>query len=361
MRKKKYLIIYHKEDADGLVSAAIIYNYILYKLHNGNKDEVEIETLGTTYTELTAMINQYGAANKVMVVDMLRIMYDGIFMTDISFNESEVMKLLYNKFKDSFVWIDHHFPIIQSSIDEGFDTIPGKRDKRTSAIGLSYIYCYGDDMFKTLEEQLKEIPVLFKQLAGYDSFNWEYHGCTFEECYNVNKGFEYLTKLDLNVIIEKVKYILSLNNKDDIDFNNQLYMLKNSYYDKGKEIAEYEYEYWKNIIQTSGDDTFVIDGKYGPERKTLVLVMQGKTCSTFFKSLIDTDIRNVAVFKRVPNPQNDKTWNVSVYNVRREDDKEFNVGMYLKKRYKLGGGHSGAGGFQLSNAQFNKIFKTHKL
>ena len=361
MRKKKYLIIYHKEDADGLVSAAIIYNYILYKLYNGNKDEVEIETLGTTYTELTAMINQYGAPNKGMVVDMLRIMYDGIFMTDISFNESEVMKLLYNKFKDSFVWIDHHFPIIQSSIEEGFDIIPGKRDKRTSAIGLSYIYCYGDDMFKTLEEQLKEIPVLFKQLAGYDSFNWEYHGCTFEECYNVNKGFEYLTKLDLNVIIEKVKYILSLNNKDDIDFNNQLYMLKNSYYDKGKEIAEYEDEYWKNIIQTSGDDTFIIDGKYGPERKTLVLVMQGKTCSTFFKSLIDTDIRNVAVFKRVPNPQNDKTWNVSVYNVRREDDKEFNVGMYLKKRYKFGGGHSGAGGMSLSNAQFNKIFKTHKI
>ena len=361
MRKKKYLIIYHKEDADGLVSAAIIYNYILNKLHNGNKDEVEIETLGTTYTELTAMINQYGAANKGMVVDMLRIMYDGIFMTDISFNESEVMKLLYNKFKDSFVWIDHHFPIIQSSIKEGFDTIPGKRDKRTSAIGLSYIYCYGNDIFKTLEEQLKEIPVLFKQLAGYDSFNWEYHGCTFEECYNVNKGFEYLTKLDLNVIIEKVKYILSLNNKDDIDFNNQLYILKNSYYDKGKEIAEYEDEYWKNIIQTSGDDTFTIDGKYGPERKTLVLVMQGKTCSTFFKSLIDTDIRNVAVFKRVPNPQNDKTWNVSVYNIRREDDEEFNVGMYLKKRYKYAGGHRGAGGMSLTNAQFNKIFKTHKL
>ena len=125
----------------------------------------------------------------------------------------------------------------------------------------------------------------------------------------INKGFEYLTKLDLNVIIDKVKYILSLNNKDDIDFNNQLYMLKNSYYDKGKEITEYEDEYWKNIIQTSGDDTFTIDGKYGPERKTLVLVMQGKTCSTFFKSLIDTDIRNVAVFKRVPNPQSDKTWN----------------------------------------------------
>ena len=361
MRKKKYLIIYHKEDADGLVSAAIIYNYILNKLHNGNKDEVEIETLGTTYTELTAMINQYGAANKGMVVDMLRIMYDGIFMTDISFNESEVMKLLYNKFKDSFVWIDHHFPIILSSIKEGFDTIPGKRDKRTSAIGLSYIYCYGNDIFKTLEEQLKEIPVLFKQLAGYDSFNWEYHGCTFEECYNVNKGFEYLTKLDLNVIIEKVKYILSLNNKDDIDFNNQLYILKNSYYDKGKEIAEYEDEYWKNIIQTSGDDTFTIDGKYGPERKTLVLVMQGKTCSTFFKSLIDTDIRNVAVFKRVPNPQNDKIWNVSVYNVRREDDEEFHVGMYLKKRYKFGGGHSGCGGFSATNAQFNKIFKTHKI
>ena len=89
--------------------------------------------------------------------------------------------------------------------------------------------------------------------------------------------------------------------------------------------------------------------------------MQGKTCSTFFKSLIDTDIRNVAVFKRVPNPQSDKTWNVSVYNVRREDDEVFHVGNYLKKRYKFAGGHAGAAGFVVTNTQFNKIFKTHKL
>lgn len=356
MRKKKYLIIYHKEDADGLVSAAIIYNYILYKLHNGDDDTIVIDTFGATYNELTAMINQYGAANKGMIVDILYHQYDCILMTDISFNESEVMKLLYNKFKDSFVWIDHHFPIIHTSYKEKFDCIPGKRDTRTSAIGLSYIYCYGDDMFKQLDEQIKEIPVIFRQLAGYDSFNWEYHNCTFEECYNVNKGFEYLTKLDFDIILIKVKNILS-----SCDNTSLLYNIKNDYYDKGKEISEYEDEYWNNIIKTSGDDTFIIDGKYGPERKTLVLVIQGKTCSTYFKSLINTDIRNVVIFKRVPNPKDNKVWNASVYNVRREDDEEFNVGMYLKKRYKYAGGHRGAGGMSLSNAQFNKIFKTRKI
>lgn len=356
MRKKRYLIIYHKEDADGLVSAAIIYNYILYKLHNGDDNTIVIDTFGATYNELTAMINQYGAANKGMIVDILFHQYDCIFMTDISFNESEVMKLLYNKFKDSFVWIDHHFPIIHTSYKEKFDNIPGKRDTRTSAIGLSYIYCYGDDMFKQLDEQIKEIPVIFKQLAGYDSFNWEYHGCTFEECYNINKGFEYLTKLDFDIILIKVKNILSSR-----DNTSLLYNIKNDYYDKGKEIAEYEDEYWNNIIKTSGDDTFVIDGKYGPERKTLVLVMQGKTCSTYFKSLINTDIKNVVVFKRVPNPKDNKVWTASVYNIRREDDEEFNVGMYLKKRYKYAGGHRGCGGFSATNTQFNKIFKTHKI
>lgn len=356
MRKKRYLIIYHKEDADGLVSAAIIYNYILYKLHNGDDNTIVIDTFGATYNELTAMINQYGAANKGMIVDILFHQYDCIFMTDISFNESEVMKLLYNKFKDSFVWIDHHFPVIHTSYKEKFDNIPGKRDTRTSAIGLSYIYCYGDDMFKQLDEQIKEIPVIFKQLAGYDSFNWEYHGCTFEECYNVNKGFEYLTKLDFDIILIKVKNILSSR-----DNTSLLYNIKNDYYDKGKEIAEYEDEYWNNIIKTSGDDTFVIDGKYGPERKTLVLVMQGKTCSTYFKSLINTDIKNVVVFKRVPNPKDNKVWTASVYNIRREDDEEFNVGMYLKKRYKYAGGHRGCGGFSATNTQFNKIFKTHKI
>lgn len=354
MNKKKYLIIYHKEDADGLVSAAIIYNYILEVLHPNSKDAVQIETIGTNYVQLSNMIKEYGSITEM--VETLYKIYDCVFMTDISFNESEVMKLLYNKFKDSFVWIDHHFPIIHTSYKEKFDCIPGKRDTRTSAIGLSYIYCYGDDMFKQLNEQIKELPVIFKQLAGYDSFNWEYHGCTFEECYNVNKGFEYLTKLDFDIILIKVKNILSSR-----DNTSLLYNIKNDYYDKGKEMAEYEDEYWNNIIKTSGDDTFVIDGKYGPERKTMVLVMQGKTCSTYFKSLINTDIKNVVVFKRVPNPKDNKVWTASVYNIRREDDEEFNVGMYLKKRYKYAGGHRGAGGMSLSNAQFNKIFKTHKI
>ena len=89
--------------------------------------------------------------------------------------------------------------------------------------------------------------------------------------------------------------------------------------------------------------------------------MQGKTCSTYFKSLINTDIKNAVVFKRVQNTKDNKVWTASVYNIRREDDEEFNVGMYLKKRYKYAGGHRGAGGFSITNAQFNKIFKTHKI
>jgi hypothetical protein len=38
---KKYLIIYHREDNDGLFSMAIIYNYLINRLGE-DKDDIEL-------------------------------------------------------------------------------------------------------------------------------------------------------------------------------------------------------------------------------------------------------------------------------------------------------------------------------
>ena len=41
-------------------------------------------------------------------------------------------------------------------------------------------------------------------------------------------------------------------------------------------------------------------------------------------------------------------------NVRQDDDREYNLGRWIKSLVKTAGGHPGAAGFTISNAKFNK-------
>lgn len=385
--KTKYLVIYHNEDADGLVSASIIFNNLIgFNTNNTNDiiksnitnisnflncnidikqyndDNVTVDLFGTYYSQLSTILNTY---NINEFVDILYKKYDQIIMTDISFNETNVMKSLFNKFGINFTWFDHHAPIIKASISEDFNCIPGIRDIRTSAIGLTYSYFeYKDNnVLETFEDKIQNyMPIMLCQLAGYDSYNWEFHNQSFDSCYIMTRGFEYETNLDIIKCIIFIRdYFMNLYGYEENDVKDKI----DNYYNKGKDIIEYEDNFWANMIKTSGDSSFVIDGKNGPERKTMVLFMSGKTRSIYFKSLIGTDIKNVAVFKKIPNvdikDRKAKVWNISVYNVNIEDDKVFHVGNYLKKTYKTAGGHAGAGGSTVSNYQFNKIMKTHKI
>lgn len=382
-----YLLIYHNEDADGLVSASIIFNNLIGALESTTisneyikthitdidnflncninikqyKDNnITIDVFGTAYNELNNIINKYSITE---FVNILFEKYDNIIMTDISFNETKVMKRLFNKFNNNFIWFDHHAPIIKQSIKDNFNCIPGIRDTRTSAIGLVYSFFeYNNNVLEHFEDKIqKYMPPFLQQLAGYDSYNWNFHNQPFDMCYTMTRGFEYCTKLN---IINCILFIKDFFNNMYGYENNDIQGTLNNYYNKGKDIIEYENNFWSDIIKRDGDDTFVLDGKYGPERKTIVLFMYGKTRSIYFKSLIGTDIKNAVVFKRIPkvdiSNRKAKVWNVSLYNINVEDDKLFHVGEYAKKKYK-GGGHAGSAGFNLTNSQFNKIMKTHKI
>ena len=70
---KKYLIIYHNEDNDGLFSMAIIYNYLHHEL-KVPKDDIRL--FGTEYEKL-----------KTVDLDEMISSFDTIIMTDVSFND----------------------------------------------------------------------------------------------------------------------------------------------------------------------------------------------------------------------------------------------------------------------------------
>ena len=128
----KYLLIYHKEDNDGVFSGAIIYDYLLNELKIKPN---QIRLLGTDYKDLA----NFAIAN---TPEDLNKEYKTIIMTDISFNDPAYMKALYDVFEDNFIWCDHHAPIIKSSFEYRFDACPGVRNTTKSAILCVYEYLY---------------------------------------------------------------------------------------------------------------------------------------------------------------------------------------------------------------------------
>lgn len=393
---KKTLIIYHKEDADGLLSAAICWNGLLgndrhkmmYIMTDCNKklntyirqfeynkkNSSEIDLLGTTYAELSELINQYGSY--INLIDSWSEKYKRIIMTDISFNETGAMKYLSDKFNINFIWFDHHAPIISASQKEGFDGIPGSREVYCSAIMHVWKYFYGGlpiEFCNNLNSE--DIPWIIRALSGYDSFNWEKHGIDFDTAFETSRGFEFYIKKDIKQAIsfanELITYYILHTLTDNKwtslhDLDNQA-RFEREFTDKiekiktiGHTIIEYENYNWEYKLNQYGDFTWTLDGHYSGQRKAVALFTQDQTCSTYFKSLKEShpEIQNAIVFRK--NPNNDG-WTVSVYNINVEDDKTYHVGNYLKKRYKRGGGHAGAGGAMLTKTQFTRIMNTKNL
>ena len=85
---KTYLLIYHKEDNDGVVSAALVYDYLIRKL---NCEANDIELLPSDYNTLSTL-------EKSTSVDTLVELYQTIIMVDISFNNIKYMIAPYNVF-----------------------------------------------------------------------------------------------------------------------------------------------------------------------------------------------------------------------------------------------------------------------
>lgn len=338
----KICLIYHKEDCDGVFSGALCEHFIQQSFPS-----VDITHMPVNYAQLADMLMVDYDNNADRLAIDFHSRFDIVIMTDISFNNITVMKSLYKEFKDNLFWFDHHAPIIKLSYKQGFDSIQGIRNTKFSAIMCVWKY------FKTNETgpitdavcNHGEIPELLLLLSAYDSFNWEGHDVSFDECNYCTLGVEQKSDLDIKLAAEIIQE--AINNPESV----------NKFIELGKLIAEYKQVTSTRSIKEFGDCDFLLDGKYGPVRKACVIFGSGRSSSLDFASLQDTDIRNGIVFKKVKGTSN---WIVSLYNINKEDDDVFHAGNYMRKRYK-GGGHAGAAGATISHAQFNRIMKSKRL
>ena len=334
----RYLLIYHKDDNDGLISGALINKWLKFTY----KKDADITLCPSTYSELFELWESGEVANS------WNNEYDYIIMTDLSFNEVSAMKYLKNTFKNHFIWIDHHAPAIKASIKEGYGGLEGYRDTNQSAILNAYRYFY-DPLNITRENGT--LPNVLRVLSAYDSFSYEREGYEFDYVEAVNLGANSMYELDFDKCTQMLNDILYYDYTEYVwkaSINND-YILANL--EKcGKIIQKYERQKNKKIITDYGDGDWFIENT---NRKCIVLFMQGQTSLIMFDSVKHL-YSNAAVFKRTPTGN----WTMSLYNTNTNDN--FHCGEYLKEKYK-GGGHSGAAGCTLPESKFLKMLKTKTI
>lgn len=338
----KVLIIYHSADNDGRVSGALCRISIETAFPNE-----EVICHGYTYAQLSELVKQ--SKSSECFTKQLHSEYDKIIMTDISFNETNVMRSLYNEFGEKFYWFDHHTPAVKSSFEKGYDNVSGFRVTGTcSAIKCVWEYFF-NGLYSDADNDM--IPKILNTLSAYDSWNWGKHGTTFDFCNCVNRGFNIESESNFERTYEIIKVLLHNLNKDALSvptIHEQQLLMK--CYTTGKTLLESDKISNKDLIERWGDCSFVLNNG----DKCCVLFTQSLVNSTSFESLKNTSIKHGVVIKRIPYSDN---YEISLYNINSDD--EFNCGEYLKIKYK-GGGHKGAGGATISDSQISKIL-TSKL
>ena len=356
LEQKEYLIIYHKEDNDGLFSAAIFYDYLTRVLKFKLED---LCFIGADYNDLA----KFQKENKV---EDLHKDFKHIIMTDISFNDAKYMKKLWKEFGSDFIWCDHHAPIIKSSFELKFDDVPGVRETNRSAILCAYKYLYDpfDDDYND-----KRVPELLRILSAWDSWSYEREGYDFEFVRRVNKAVTYKYNFELGKIKVLVSELIQVHQNNEplgfadvvVDVVYKMFKEKDlidNLLNTGNIIADVEDQNMENIIKNDGDNDWKLcfedEDDHKIYRKACAIFMQGATSSIMFKCLKNTDIDHGIVFKHKANGN----WTVSLYNIR--EDNCVHCGEYLKKKYN-GGGHKGAAGCTITESQFIKILKSKIL
>lgn len=327
----KYLLVYHKEDNDGLFSMSIMYHHLTKTV--GVKEE-DIDLFGANYQEMSE-VNEDEWLNT----------YDHIIMTDISL-PCEKMGKIFEALGENFIWVDHHAPIINETNSVGLDIISGLRSTDHSAILNMWNLLYNPACVDTRDKTLGfPNPELLNILSAYDSFTFDLYGYDKEFVTDVNTGVTNTHMLNPTSVIEFMNgYIPMILNNENIFEHLLIERLRVCGHDYNQVTLQKQYD----TVDEYGGDFMV-----GDRTACAIFESSGKGSQWFGK--VKDKYQCGIIFKR----QKSGRWTISLYNTDYTDT-SFHCGEYLKKHYG-GGGHSGASGTQISEEQFIEILKSRKL
>ena len=335
----KTLVLYHRVDLDGWMSAAIVKKDFLEKnpekhlvinLDSDERHKVDSEkgvtrhmTQDVDYNSLYMKGFQYG--------DPLPVLegYDSIILVDISL-PTDVMVEMYNKLKQEFVYIDHH----KAKILEFYDEIQGRpisglrnfsdyEPTKLAACELTWRYFFSE-----------EIPDIVTFLGAYDCFRHK----SFEEEKSLDiLRFQYGARAELSSYNDCYNVLeLQLQN------SNNGKLLSN-----GKAIYGFLYTEAK-LIYASKEDVIL----YEP-------ILEGGTTSVVKFAIVNRNRFNPVNFGIDYHKDGydgfacfwveKGKYHFSIYN----DNGKVNCASIAKTFG--GGGHDGASGFVLTQKQFNSL------
>jgi len=344
---QKITIIYHKEDNDGVCSAAIVKCFMDRYGDRVGVDNPVYAYIGTNYAELNRMWKEHIMAVPGVTTEMSRLLdSDMVFMVDLSFNETEAMEYLFKRLGNKFVWCDHHKSAINTSKTWDPENIcKGKRDSSMSAILNTWLF-----MIKSFELKLPASDYI-SMLSHYDSWAWNRM-----ERYKKKENKEQLFNFNVGVTCKsglKVawfeRWISAYMDRNwDVDFHEELAAECIVY---GKIVRSHDMENVAKAIRDHGDKTWTVNG----DRKACVVFTTEHFNSTSFEEFKGTDVVNGGSFK-----YNAATgsWTIGLYNVNDED--EFHCGEYLKAKYN-GGGHKGTAGCTVSEEVMIEMLKSRQI
>lgn len=342
---KNALVIYHREDNDGVCSAAIVSQF----LKNFGNPDVKVRFFGCNYAELSAIWQDHQDCVGSVVKDKLTRWvedFDHIYMVDISFNEADAMEYVFKTMPvGCFTWCDHHRPIIEFSLYNadkyGFGGTPGIRNTSQSALLNTW-----EHMTKVSNIGIQPSRSLV-MLSDYDSWSWvrkdEYAGDNKDRLFALNTGFTRRSNLKVNWFEDYILNILHDNIQG-------MRTIEDDCLQYGTIILEYDRERTTRAIRSHGDLNWTIGG----EPACALFTTDRFNSQSFTNVFAGSDIKHGITFKREP----DGRWVLSAYNV--SEDSTFDCGAYLKANYG-GGGHKGAAGCTISQAQFIEMLVSHKV
>jgi oligoribonuclease NrnB/cAMP/cGMP phosphodiesterase (DHH superfamily) len=331
----QYLIIYHREDNDGLFSMAIMYDY-LTRVMNVPKEQIVLS--GCNHNEIS----------NISLDKQFFKTYENVIITDISFKAPQMEKL-YKKLGNKLIWIDHHKPIIQEV--NKLCMIEGSRSTTISAILNMWNWLYNPFNLDTHDEENGlPNPELLNILSAYDSWSFDIWGYDKEYVRNVNTGVHNAFNLDVETIIEYVSnYVQYINGtlpyklKEDQQSDViREFEIQGERYNKTEDLKRHK------IVRENGS-LFTVAG----DHKACVIFETSGYGSNYFSEVKD-EYRHGIIFRHLK----DGNWALSLYNTHDED--EFHCGEYLKSKYG-GGGHTGAAGCQLTEEQFLQVLTSKSL
>lgn len=328
---EKYLIIYHKEDNDGVFSAGILCDYLIRtKLISKN----DVALFGADYNDLSKI--------SLDIIKAWPAAYKKVALLDISFNEYEKMEMLYKLYEQNFIWCDHHAPVIKRM--SALSNVNGLRDINNSAIINVWRYLY--DCYD-LKWSTRSVPTIYRILSAWDSWSYEREHYDFKYVRTINIGITVYYNLNVEQVLTLINDVQNKYEADELEMPESW---MNLIYDTGQNIIKYQDAQNENLINQYGDCSWTVD-----DEKTCVMFMQGSSNSIMFKSLDNNgDVKHGAIFKR----NKDSSWTLSLYNIN--NDIDFNCGEYLKMHYN-GGGHKGAAGCTMTEEKFIELLTSHKI